>query len=219
MLSLKPFFRSSTPAALTEDVSVTADLTLLSVNTAEISFKWMDPKGEVVLPEEAVASAHSPSDSVHAGRVIGLWESTCFEVFIQPVAESQPQFVPNLTAPVRYYETNFSTAKNWNVFGFTDYRTPATPTELVEAKILSYEVQRTETGPGTSGTSGGGHMKIVLQVDGADWRKVRISLCAVIATRSYGKSYWSFKHADDKANFHHFDSFIIERSLSEGAST
>ncbi|MBY0451911.1 MAG: hypothetical protein K2P92_02675 [Bdellovibrionaceae bacterium] len=195
MLSLKPFFRSTTPAALTQDISITADLTLMSANTAEINFKWMDPKGEIVLPEKE-----------NAGRIIGLWESTCFEAFIQPAPENQPQFVQNLTAPVRYYETNFSTAKSWNVFGFTDYRTPTTPTELVEAKILSYDVQSNQ-------------MKIVLQVDGADWRKVSISLCAVIVTRSYGKSYWSFKHADDKANFHHFESFIIERSLSEGAST
>jgi hypothetical protein len=195
VLSLKPFFRSSTPAALTQDISITADLTLMSANTAEICFKWIDPKHEIVMP--------APK---HAGRVVGLWESTCFEAFIQPSPENQPQFVQNLTAPVRYYETNFSFDKSWNVFGFTDYRTPTTPTELVEAKILSFDVQSNQ-------------MKTVLQVDGADWRKVSISLCAVVVTRSYGKSYWSFKHADDKANFHHFDSFIIERSLSEGAST
>lgn len=196
MLSLKPFIRSTTPESLAQDISVMADLSLMTANTAEIYFKWMDPKGEIILPE-----------ANHGERVIGLWESTCFEVFIQPVADSQPQFVQNLKEPVRYYETNFSTTKSWNVFGFTDYRTPASPTELAEARILSYDVQKSQ-------------MKIVLQVAGADWRKVRISLCAVIATRSYGKSYWSFKHADDKANFHHFDSFIIERSLAaEGATT
>ncbi len=199
MLSLKPFIRSTTPEALTQDLSVMADLSLVTANTAEISFKWMDPKGEILF-----------SDQDQAGRVVGLWEATCFEVFIQPIAESRPQSVQNLNAPVRYYETNFSFDKSWNVFGFTDYRTPAAPTELLEAKILSFDVLQ---------SSGNGQMKIVLQVEGADWRKVRISLCAVIATRSYGKSYWSFKHADDKANFHHVDSFIIERSLPEGSTT
>lgn len=199
MLSLKPFIRSQTPAALTQDISVMADLSLMNAHTAEIYFKWIDPKGEIILPEMASTA------QAHYGRVIGLWEATCFEVFIHPAPENQPQFVQNLTAPIRYYETNFSTAKSWNVFGFTDYRTPSAPTELAEAKILSFDVQKSPTG---------GFIKVVLQVDGADWRKISISLCAVIATRSYGKSYWSFKHADDKANFHHFDSFVIERSLS-----
>lgn len=198
MLSLKPFQQQS-PRVL-NDIVVLADLSLLGPERFELLFKWIDPLHEIVFADQ-------PS-----GRQMGLWQNTCFEVFVEPV-ESEARardlklkrFSRELQEPIRYYEANFSAKAGWNVFGFTDYRLPQPPTELSEAHLVSCEVNKSDAG---------GTLRAVVDLKGAKLSQVKISLCAVIVTRSVGTTYWSFKHADQKPNFHHFDSFIIERTVS-----
>ncbi|MEX1236897.1 MAG: hypothetical protein WD994_01370, partial [Pseudomonadales bacterium] len=49
-----------------------------------------------------------PVPGEHPQRIVGLWEHTCFEVFIGPVDESE------------YTEINLSPAGDWNAFAFDD---------------------------------------------------------------------------------------------------
>ena len=192
MLSLKPFSADGNIEKWS-DLGVQADLRLLSQDTFEVLFKWTDTSSDLIFGGES-----------RGGRLMGLWQHTCFEAFIEPV--DSPAFVSkDLEGSVLYYELNLSTFKGWNLFGFNQPRLPQPPTELREAQLVSYDLQHGESG---------GVLKVVVQVAGAQWNKVKISLCSVLVSKSRGTSYWSFKHAGERPDFHRFDSFIIERSYT-----
>ncbi len=124
------------------------------------------------------------------GRHMNLWQNTCFEVFLQPD-----------TLPLRkYFEVNLSVNKAWNVFAFEDYRTPQPPTEFVGAEILKFKVDSE-------------NLKVRIKFNGLNFTKLKVSCCAVVALKDLGTTYWSIKHADQKPNFHHFESFITERAI------
>jgi hypothetical protein len=134
-------------------------------------------------PKNNIIFAHEP----HDGRFSGLWQQTCFEAFIQPYGHKN------------YYEFNFTLQKAWNVFSFEDYRSPQPPAEVPEATLTSLTAEN-------SAVAASFHLP------GAKLGRVNISLCAVIVLKDLGVTYWSVKHADSKPNFHHFESFITERT-------
>lgn len=121
------------------------------------------------------------------GRYTQLWTQTCFEIFMQPAGSD------------KYYEFNLNSAKAWNVFVFDKYREPQPPTECVQADLLKFEVSSNS-------------IKVQLRLAGLELKKVKVSVCAVVVLKDIGTTYWSTKHADAKPNFHHFDSFFIERN-------
>jgi hypothetical protein len=127
------------------------------------------------------------SETPANGRYSNLWTQTCFEVFMQPVGLE------------KYYEFNLSTTKAWNVFVFDKYRHPQPPTEYAQADLLKFDVTANS-------------LKVQLRLAGLDLKKVKVSICAVVVLKDVGTTYWSTKHADVKPNFHHFDSFFIERN-------
>jgi hypothetical protein len=59
-----------------------------------------------------------------------LWESTCFEAFIGAPHQSQ------------YYELNLSPTRAWNLYRFTDYRTPNNmpPIAVLEHALIKFDV-------------------------------------------------------------------------------
>lgn len=121
------------------------------------------------------------------GRYSQLWTQTCFEIFMQPVGLE------------KYYEFNLSATKAWNVFSFDKYREPQPPTEYAQADLLKFDVSSNS-------------LKVQLRLAGLELKKVKVSVCAVVVLKDIGTTYWSTKHADAKPNFHHFDSFFIERN-------
>ena len=126
-------------------------------------------------------------ESPGMGRHHELWKQTCFEAFIQPANK------------VPYFEVNLSTQKAWNVYGFEAYREPQPPTEVSSADAIKIDVKE-------------GNLKAVIQFRKSEFKKVKVSLCAVLNLKDIGPTYWSFAHADQKPNFHKFESFIIERN-------
>lgn len=63
-------------------------------------FKWtLKDTSELILPPAS-----------EQNRVTGLWESTCFEVFLKNIETG------------RYLEFNFSPSTDWNAFYFETYR-------------------------------------------------------------------------------------------------
>ena len=174
MLLLTPF--SKIDQVSSSDLLVEGDIQLLSSDTLEINFSWIDKKELVLL---------SPTPT--SGRHMGLWANTCFEIFLQPVGSE------------KYFEINLSTMKAWNVFYFEKYRHPQPPTEYPQADLLKFDV-------------GSNSIKVQFRLAGCDFKKVKVSVCAVVALKDIGVTYWSTKHADEKPNFHNFDSFFIERN-------
>lgn len=174
MLLLTPF--SKINEAETQQLLIEGDIQLVSADTIEIEFSWIDRK-------ELLQLSSAPAN----GRYMNLWSQTCFEIFMQPVGLD------------RYYEFNLNTVKAWNIFSFEKYREPQPPNEYAQADLLKFDV--------TSNS-----LKVQFRLAGLELKKVKVSVCAVIVLKDIGTTYWSTKHADVKPNFHHFDSFFIERN-------
>ena len=129
-------------------------------------------------------------------RVDGLWRHTCFEAFIGADGDAA------------YYEFNFSPAGEWAVYSFRSYRDG----EPVDDERFSPEiVVRREAGKI--------ELDAVVHLDrlaairpGA---RLRLGLSAVIEDNDGKLSYWALKHAADKPDFHHPDSFTLELALPE----
>jgi len=126
-----------------------------------------------------------------ARRREGLWEHTCFELFIGAKNDAE------------YYEFNFSPSGEWAVYGFRDYRQgePIADDRFAPAISVCQEggtmelsaEMRLEELPG-------------LQLDVG----LALGLCAVIEDDAGRISYWALKHPPGKPDFHHPESFALE---------
>lgn len=125
-------------------------------------------------------------------RADGLWEHTCFEVFL-------------CEAPGEaYYEFNLSPSTHWAAYGFTGAgRLGRTSPEgarppRIETRVdgEAYEFAATLDLERLAN----------LRAD-AKWV---LGLSAVIEERDGRKSYWALRHPLDAPDFHHPDGFICE---------
>jgi len=130
--------------------------------------------------EGDVEAVKWPADQ-GGGRADGLWEHTCFEVFIQTAAG--------------YREFNLSPSGQWASYRFDGYRegmadaagiVDVSPLDLAE-DMLALEAQLDL--PSSFG---------------------KLALSAVIEARDGIKTYWALSHPSDKPDFHHPDSFVLD---------
>jgi hypothetical protein len=130
-------------------------------------------------------------------RAHGLWQRTCFEIFIK--APNDPEYI----------EINLSPSGSWNAYFFKDTRLSGADDGLMEINPL--------TPPQISGGPGyeEGLYKLnalielpahlpFLQVVGA-----RLALAAVIMGQDQHLHYCALKHPDDKPDFHHPNNFTL----------
>lgn len=132
-------------------------------------------KGDVaglLIPEPAAAPA----------RTDGLWQHTCFEVFVG--------------AADGYYEFNFSPSSAWAAYRFSGYREGMEP-----ARIASPAIEW-RTNPETAEL----HATLLLPTDAVG----PIGLSAVIEEKDGGKSYWALAHPATKPDFHHPDGLVLQ---------
>ncbi|MFM9979093.1 MAG: DOMON-like domain-containing protein [Sphingomonadaceae bacterium] len=116
-------------------------------------------------------------------RTDGLWQTTCFEVFIQPIGSPD------------YWELNFSPSTAWAAYRFSSYRSAMT--DGLAAPTIACTVAPDA---------------IVLDaacvLDGpcadAEWA---LGLSAVIEAREGEKAYWALAHPAGAPDFHHRDCF------------
>jgi hypothetical protein len=148
----------------------------------------------------AVDQLRIPSDPSARG-VDGLWEHTCFELFIG--AENDAE----------YYEFNFSPSGELAAYEFRKYRDGGPlHAEGLDAKIA---VQRSaET------------LELSAAIRLNDLAGIRpdvylsLGLSAVIEDVKGSLSYWALKHPPGKPDFHHVDNFTlqIEPVVVDGAA-
>lgn len=173
MLILRPF---SAISEISEgDLQVHADVQLISADTIELTYTWVDNKKWIHFEFQPVGN-----------RAMKLWEQTCFEAFVQPVGDK------------KYFEINLTINKSWNVFEFSDYRIPQPPQEFAGAELIQVLIQDNQ-------------MKAQIKFKGVKFDRIKVSLCSVVILKNKSVTYWSNRHAEQKPNFHHFDSFTIER--------
>jgi hypothetical protein len=127
-------------------------------------------------------------------RADGLWQHTCFEVFIGK--DDSPG----------YFEFNFSPSGEWAAYGFRGYRDGGSieddnldPRIVVRSSAEALELEA------------------VIRLDRLPamrpGTKLRLGLSAVIEDNDGRLSHWALKHPPGKPDFHHPDSFAFELSL------
>jgi hypothetical protein len=122
--------------------------------------------------------------------VEGLWNHTCFEVFLSPG-----------DGPA-YYEYNLSPSGQWALFSFRDYRDGgANPDPTLEPRIRFERTEQTML------------LRAELPVGrllGADAdRPIRTGLSAVIEQSDGTIRYWALRHPGARPDFHHAESFAL----------
>ena len=140
--------------------------------TTNIWFAVQAPLTDFAIPESSQAS-----------RRDGLWQSTCFELFLRREGEDA------------YREWNFAPSGDWAAYDFTGYREGMTPAEIDAPPYLRLEDNLTWWTFGAT---------IAVEADAA-WE---YGLSAVIEEKDGTKSYWALAHPSEKPDFHHPDCFV-----------
>jgi hypothetical protein len=128
------------------------------------------------------------------GRADGLWASTCFELFLRPMASQG------------YFEFNFSPSTQWAAYAFAGYREGRGDLPFSVEPVV---VREPEVEPRDRGSA----YVIEVDVDFSDLspNAHRMGLCAVIEEMSGRKSYWALAHPPgDKPDFHDPACFTLE---------
>ncbi len=124
----------------------------------------------------AVAEPAEPS------RADGLWQTTCFEMFLRMVGEEA------------YREWNFGPSGQWAAYDFTGYREQRANAEVGFAPDIVVQDNLTWWQVG-----------VTLAVDDGPWQ---LGLSAVLEEQDGTKSYWALAHPPgDKPDFHAPDCF------------
>ena len=124
-------------------------------------------------------------------RADGLWRHSCFEAFIGHAGASD------------YWEFNFSPSTAWAAYHFSAYREGMAPLMKGAPPLITPHVSSDQL-----------DLDVVLDLS---WlartpssNGLRLGLAAVIEDKARVLSYWSLKHAAEKPDFHHPDSFVVE---------
>jgi hypothetical protein len=121
----------------------------------------------------------------------GLWQSTCFELFIRPERGG-------------YVEFNFAPLEAWNAYSFTDWRMGKRPYQPDgEPRIADLRVgERKQSFPELY------QLDVILSGDVTVLAPASASLTAVIEEEGGVISYWALAHPPGPPNFHHADCFV-----------
>jgi hypothetical protein len=124
----------------------------------------------------------------------GLWEHTCFELFIA------------VEDDLAYHEFNFSPSGQWAIYAFSDYR---------QRRFF-----KAQQAPQISFFRSNNYLRLdatinstVLPVNIAD-KKLQLGLSAVIEDNSGRHTYWALHHPSMVPDFHHRDGFVGIQSLA-----
>ena len=129
-------------------------------------------------------------------RSDGLWQHTCFEVFI---AEEGQQ---------SYWEFNFAPSGEWAAYAFKSYRDGGPieddglhPEIVVKSAANSFALEA---------------IVLLDRLRIIDPKvTLRLGLSAVVEENDGTISYWALKHPSGKPDFHHPDSFALELALPD----
>lgn len=175
--SLKPFLS----AGLLPDLEITGSIERRS-NTLSISYALSGPMDELILP--------APADM--RVRKKGLWEETCFELFL------------GVKGSERYWEFNLSSSGHWNVYRFRSYRQGMQ--EEPAFTSLPFSVQL---------NSNSLLLSLALEVDKVIPPEevsevLQVGISTVIKTIDCKTTYWALVHPGPQPDFHSRDGFIVE---------
>lgn len=167
MQKLQPFL------PIQDEISLAGDIQIHE-GKINLKFEWLDPKHRIHFP-----------DHLKLERLNELWQSTCFEVFLQ--AEHAHD----------YYEVNLSPGGAWNAYHFHHYRTPHPPEPTKDIQLLSFHRHK-----------GLVEASFQLRVASHIWR---CGLTAVVELLDGHKVYFATDHTGERPDFHLNESFKLRR--------
>jgi len=129
-----------------------------------------------------------PEQIIPPSRRDNLWQTTCFECFLRPAAQSQ------------YWEMNFSPSCCWNVYQFSNYRQGGQAAS--EIQMLPFEVLQTSTALQAV-------WKFDLSMLQLAETTIEVAIATVIQFQDGTLSYWALTHPGREPDFHHRDSFVL----------
>jgi len=162
-----------------------------------ITIEWsMSKSGTIWLRYHVdgnVETIRLPDDIDQSERMDGLWQNTCFELFLKEPGNE------------RYCEFNFSPSGNWAAYGFAGYREGMAPLALAQAPDIYMDFSDTHLG-----------LEASIQLpDGWMQDELDAALSAVIEMRDGEKSLWALAHPAGKPDFHHQDGFQLKIEAAE----
>jgi hypothetical protein len=130
-------------------------------------------------------------DSADGVRTDGLWQNTCFEIFLRHADDDS------------YFEFNFAPSGNWAAYQFSRYREG-----MVDLDTDGPSIQ-TER----SGNAFVCDVSFLMPMPFS--QSVAIGLSAVIEEKGGVKSYWALQHPLGQPDFHHRDCFALKLAAPE----
>jgi len=152
---------------------LSASLSKQTDHTVKVEFLLKGPLDQLKIPAPLPNPKRRP----------GLWQSTCFEVFMKDQSSE------------KYEEWNFSLSGEWWNQSFDRYRKSAI--EQPEKQAKSIELKRDSE-----------HLKLDLVLPLA-FKKNRYGLSVVLEDAQEHLSYWSLQHTSTSPDFHVVDDFLI----------
>jgi hypothetical protein len=152
-------------------------------------------------PEEISVDFRSePRDAVltpvarGGGRTDGLWEATCFELFLKPEGGEV------------YFEFNFARTGEWAAYRFTGYREGMEPLPApLDFCISAYPWADVDL------------LSVDLDLGFLPPGRARLGISAVIEEVSGRRSYWALAHAPGAPDFHNDACFALEVAAAASA--
>ncbi len=147
---------------------VTVEARVLSIEPHWLRLRWrVEGAGALVVPPLA-----------GKGRADGLWQATCFELFVADGAG--------------YAEFNFSPSERWAAYDFSAYREGMANRPMPRDPVCTMR-----RGQGLA------IFDAEVPLAGLPPLPWNLGLTAVIEEEGGQKSFWAMAHAPGKADFHH----------------
>ena len=166
-------------------------VTRLAARVLKLDANWLTVRWKVEGADQVVLPPFAGQ-----ARTDGLWQSTCFELFVK------------IPGAVGYAEFNFSPSERWAAYDFSGYRAGMGERDMPRAPLCT---PRRSTGGGRS----------VLIFDAAipagalpplPWD---YGLTAVIEEAGEVRSFWAIAHELDKPDFHNPACFAARLAAPE----
>ena len=199
-----------------------------AIGSLVCSISWQGPGNwcfDYIVGEPPEALRLPPT--VIPARADGLWQRTCFELFLRRAGEAG------------YVEFNFSPSGEWAAYQFDGYRDGMGEIDVTPPRIVSSDPMQFASGMTAHLTALGidaDTAKMMAEMDvggvgGGPVSQYALSACfedaaidgpgaweaaiaAVIEEANGTKSYWALAHPSEKPDFHHPDGFVLELPAS-----
>jgi hypothetical protein len=171
-----------------------------AIEGVEVEFGMSDGD-EVLLRYLVRGSGLALPDPASPERTDGLWQTTCFEMFVMPDDGGEA-----------YFEFNFSPSTRWAAYAFDGYRAGMRDLAVAVAPHV-------DRAPPAEAEDGAPHYALEAEVDFSDVPPgaLKVALTAVIEEADGTKSFWALNHPSPGPDFHNAAGFTLELPAATAA--